>query len=113
MDEAERCHRVALLAYGNLLVRGTVPEVIAQARMSTWTVTGTGMTALAQALKGEPGVEQVVPFGGTIHVSGRDAAAIEATLARLCTPGQERARIPSGLEDVFIGLMDSAKDNYN
>jgi ABC-2 type transport system ATP-binding protein len=113
MDEAERCHRVALLAYGNLLVRGTVPEVIRLAAMTTWSVGGPGLSALSQALKGQPGVEQVVPFGGTIHVSGRDAPAIEAALARLCVPGQERTRIPSGLEDVFIGLMDSARDNYS
>ena len=29
MDEAERCHRLAYIAYGNLLARGTVDEVIA------------------------------------------------------------------------------------
>jgi len=113
MDEAERCHRVACLAYGNLLVRGTVGEVIAKAALTTWAVEGADLPRLAAALRGQPGVEQVVPFGSVIHVSGADAAAIEATLARACDASHRRTRIPSGLEDVFIGLMDRAKDNYS
>ena len=112
MDEAERCHRLACLAFGNLLVRGTVAEVVASANLTTWSVTGPGLSELAEALKGQPGVEQVVPFGSTIHVSGRDSALIESTLSRLCANGQERTRIESGLEDVFIALMDQATDNF-
>ena len=112
MDEAERCHRLACLAYGNMLVKGTVEEVIHASRLSTWSVAGAGLSALADALKGQPGIEQVVPFGSTIHVSGRDHAQLEASLSRCCGPGQERTRIDSGLEDVFIGLMDQARDNF-
>ena len=112
MDEAERCHRLACLAFGNLLVRGTVAEVVASANLTTWSVTGPGLSELAEALKGQPGVEQVVPFGSTIHVSGRDGALVESTLSRLCANGQERTRIESGLEDVFIALMDQATDNF-
>jgi ABC-2 type transport system ATP-binding protein len=33
MDEAERCHEIAYIAYGHLLVHGTVPEVIAQSHL--------------------------------------------------------------------------------
>jgi ABC-2 type transport system ATP-binding protein len=113
MDEAERCHRIACIAYGNMLVKGTVKEVIGSAGMATWRIAGADLARLAAALAGQPGVEQVVPFGNTIHVSGRDAAALEATLARACAGGQERARIESGLEDVFIGLMDQATDNFS
>jgi ABC-2 type transport system ATP-binding protein len=112
MDEAERCHRIACLAYGNMLVRGTVAEVIASAAMVTWRVEGPDLSRLAAALPGMPGVEQVVPFGNTIHVSGRDAGALEATLSRACDTAQRRERISAGLEDVFIGLMDSAHDNF-
>ena len=112
MDEAERCHRIACLAYGNLLVRGTVDDVIGSSGLATWTVTGPDLGTLAGSLRGQTGVEQVVPFGSTIHVSGSDAASLEATLARLCAPGQEFTRTASGLEDVFISLMDRAKDNF-
>ena len=112
MDEAERCHRIACLAYGSLLVRGTVSEVIASAGLETWCITGPGLSELAEALKGQDGVEQVVPFGSTIHVSGRETGRLESTLSRLCSAEQPRSRIESGLEDVFIALMDHAKDNF-
>jgi ABC-2 type transport system ATP-binding protein len=113
MDEAERCHRIACLAYGNLLVRGTVSEVIASAKLVTWAITGPGLRPLADALRGQPGIEQVVPFGTTLHVSGHDSALLEATIGRLCAKDQECRPISSGLEDVFIGLMDHVKDNFD
>jgi len=112
MDEAERCHRIACLAYGNLLVRGSVDDVVRSSGLATWSVTGPDLGALAEALHGQPGVEQVVPFGSTIRVSGGDAVALEATLSRLCAHGQKFTRTLSGLDDVFIGLMDRAKDNF-
>ena len=113
MDEAERCHRLAYIAYGNLLARGTVDEVVAGARLSTWEVSGARIAELAAQLRGRDGVEQVVPFGNALHVSGRDAAKLEAAIAPLRTePGRNWERIASGLEDVFISLMDSAEDNF-
>ena len=113
MDEAERCHRIACLAYGNILVRGTVAEVVASANLATWSVTGPELVRLAGALRGRPGVGQVVPFGNTLHVTGRDFASLEATIAGLRSPAHEWRRITPGLEDVFIGLMDQAKDNFD
>jgi ABC-2 type transport system ATP-binding protein len=113
MDEAERCHRIACLAFGNLLVKGTVAEVVENAKLCTWSVAGPGLGKLAEALRGQPGVEQVVPFGDTLHVSGHDAKALEDSIGRTCGPGQKFTPIPCGLEDVFIGLMDQAKDTYS
>jgi ABC-2 type transport system ATP-binding protein len=112
MDEAERCHRLAYLAYGNLLTRGTTAEVVAGARLITWSAGGPDLRELAAALLGRPGIEQVVPFGNTLHVSGHDAALIEAAIAAVRDPRHEWRRISSGLEDVFICLMDHAEDNF-
>src|SRR5271155_4305481 len=47
MDEAERCHRLAYLAYGNLLTRGTLAEVLNAAHLTTWMVTGPDLLSLA------------------------------------------------------------------
>src|SRR5476649_1794290 len=88
MDEAERCHRLAYLAYGNLLAQGTVDDVIAAGHLTTWIATGQGLAALAAALRGRDGVEQVVAFGNTLHVSGRDAAKLDAAIAAVRTPAQ-------------------------
>ncbi|HEX7655351.1 MAG TPA: ABC transporter ATP-binding protein, partial [Verrucomicrobiae bacterium] len=112
MDEASRCHRLAYIAYGNLLARGTVAEVIQTGGLTTWEVTGENLAGLAEKLRGRPGVEQVVAFGTTLHVSGRNAVALEASLAPYHQGGHHWNRIESGLEDVFISLMDTARDNF-
>src|SRR4051812_44168433 len=65
MDEAERCHEIAYIAYGVLLVHGTVDEVIAGAHLATYTVTasnGEGLKKLADEIEKLPGVDMVAPF---------------------------------------------------
>ncbi|KAB2649048.1 MAG: ABC transporter ATP-binding protein [Verrucomicrobia bacterium] len=112
MDEAERCHRLAYIAYGKLLAQGTTAEVIQSTRLTTWSVTGPDLVQLSQILRHKPGVEQVVAFGNTLHVSGRDSQLLESTLSALKTSSHQWAKIKSGLEDVFISLMDTSEDNY-
>ena len=112
MDEAERCHRLAYLAYGNLLARGTLEDVLAGAKLTTWSVSGPGLRELADSLRGRDGVEQVVAFGTTLHVSGRDARKLDAAIAAVRDPRHEWKQIGAGLEDVFISLMETAKDNF-
>ena len=113
MDEAERCHEIAYIAYGHLLAHGTVDEVIAKSALSTWTVTGDDLNGLASELAGQPGVDMVAPFGTSLHVSGRDKSALEATIApyRAKKGWQWQDSEPS-LEDVFIDLMTRSKDNF-
>src|SRR6188508_1994959 len=81
MDEAERCHEIAYIAYGHLLVHGTVPEVIAQSHLATYVVSGEGLGDLAATLEKTPGIDMVAPFGTSLHVSGRNEAALEAAVA--------------------------------
>src|SRR5712675_1199442 len=113
MDEAERCHEIAYIAYGHLLAHGTVAEVIASAHLTTYTVSGGDLVKLAAELTGREGVNMVEPFGTSLHVSGRDKAALEASIA----PYRDDKRWhwqPSepSLEDVFIELMNRSKDNF-
>ncbi len=113
MDEAERCHELAYIAYGRLLAKGTAAEVVAQSGLSTWSVTGEKLHDLARQLRPLPGVSMVVPFGTTLHISGTDAVVLENSLAAFRTRVDLHwIPIEPGLEDVFIGLMDRAKDNY-
>jgi ABC-2 type transport system ATP-binding protein len=112
MDEAERCHRLAYIAYGNLLANGTVAEVVRQAGLNTWLVRGPNLLNLAGQLRRLPGVKQAVAFGTALHVSGPDAAALEAAVNQFRNPEYEWEKTNSGLEDVFIHLMDTASDNF-
>ncbi len=114
MDEAERCHRIAYIAYGRLLARGTVDEVIAGAGLGTWEIGGPDLPRVAARLRALPGLEQVVAFGNTLHVSTRDRALAEASLAEAFRGGAHRCEeVTPGLEDVFISLMSSARDNFD
>ena len=113
MDEAARCHRLGYIAYGNLLAHGTVAEVVKTAGLTTWEVAGENLPALADKIRGLPGVEQVVAFGTTLHVSGRDAEKLRASVAPFMTEAQRWTKTESGLEDVFISLMETAKDNFS
>ena len=109
MDEAERCHKLAYIAYGKLLAQGTAEEVIASQALTTWEVTGADLPALAERLRGMPGVEQVAAFGDALHVTGANRDALEAALAPLMNEaGREWREVEPGLEDVFIHLMRDA-----
>jgi ABC-2 type transport system ATP-binding protein len=108
MDEAERCHRLAYILNGKLLAQGTVDEVVAHVHLTTWTVSGPHLLQLAAQLRDRPGVQQAVVFGGTLHVSGDDAAALERAIAPFRASPYEWRPVPSGLEDVFIHLMEHA-----
>jgi ABC-2 type transport system ATP-binding protein len=116
MDEAERCHEIAYIAYGVLLAHGTVAEVMADAHLVTFTVSAPDnetLSKLADELAATLGIDMVAPFGATLHVSGRDEAALEAAIAPFRDrPGLIWTRSAPSLEDVFIGLMSRAKDNY-
>ena len=116
MDEAERCHEIAYIAYGELLARGTVDEVIHASHLTTYIVSapnGAGLFELTSELTDRPGIDMVAPFGTSLHVSGRDEAALEAAIA----PYRKQKnlnwqRSEPSLEDVFIDLMGRARDNF-
>ena len=113
MDEAERCHEIAYIAYGDLLAQGTVDEVIAGSGLVTFTVSGPDPAVLAAQLEDKPGVDMVAPFGASVHVGGRDEAALEAAIAALKEQEELQVRRDEPtLEDVFIDLMGRSRDNF-
>ena len=114
MDEAERCHRLAYIAYGNLLAAGTVEELVHDAGLATWSVSpkdgDAAMHDLADKLKQLDDVDQVVAFGNTLHVSGRDADKLERAIRDYRTPEFGWTLIETSLEEVFIDLMQQSRD---
>jgi ABC-type multidrug transport system, ATPase component len=117
MDEAERCHAIAYLAYGKLMTQGTVDDVIARSGLVTYEVGGPDLGRIATGLHGKPGVEMVAAFGTSLHVSGTDAHALAQVLDEALRPwtGEPGLRVEQTeptLEDVFIHLMNRSTDNF-
>lgn len=107
MDEAERCHKLAYIAYGKLLVSGTTAEVIASQHLVAWEVTGPDVQHLVEALRHLPAIEQVTAFGNRLHVIGSNAEQLaQAIQPYRLQSGYQWHAIDAGLEDVFITLME-------
>jgi ABC-2 type transport system ATP-binding protein len=113
MDEAERCHRIVYIAYGKVVARGTVPEVIEASGLHTIVVRGGDAAALTRKLRHVEGVEQVAPFGTDLHVVGLDPALLHKNVrAAIAGSGATAAEDATSLEDVFIRLMNNSRDNF-
>jgi ABC-2 type transport system ATP-binding protein len=117
MDEAERCHDIAYIAYGRLIARGTTAELIDHSHLVTFRAEGRdadgeGADRLSTELAGKPGVEMAAPFGSALHVSGTDRAALEAAIAPYRKPPLTWSEVRPTIEDVFIHLMGQAEDNF-
>jgi ABC-2 type transport system ATP-binding protein len=112
MDEAERCQRIAYLAWGRLLLEGSVEEVVEGSGLVTWQVSGPDLAALRTELRSKPGVDMVASFGTALHVTGTDKAKLEAAIV----PYRNDSRYdwepaePS-LEDVFIHTLANRTDD--
>lgn len=127
MDEAERCHALAYIAYGKLLAHGSAEQLIAQAGLSTCEIGGAAPATLhriAAALPAQDGIRSVAWFGAALHVSAASAPQLDAAVERAVqtalktalepwqTSGVRIASVPTTLEDVFIALMDGGRDPF-
>jgi drug efflux transport system ATP-binding protein len=112
MDEAERCHRVALMHAGRLLALDTVPrlkrvfprDAVVEIRCPR---PAQAMAVLARA----PDVGEVALFGDVLHAVLAEGTGREAIAGRLETAGYGPVRIepiPASLEDVFIHVIGQA-----
>jgi ABC-2 type transport system ATP-binding protein len=114
MDEAERCHRIAYISYGRLIAVGTVDDVVQGSNLVTLVVSGPNPGSLVDRISRLDGVEQVAPFGATLHVVGTDLERIGRALAPIAgMPGYAVTTGQTSLEDVFIKFMGDARDNMD
>ncbi|WP_102868526.1 ABC transporter ATP-binding protein [Pseudovibrio exalbescens] len=112
MDEAERCHRISYISYGKMIAAGTIADVIRDSGLITYLVHGTNLDDVPGLLQAHPGVEQIAPFGASLHVVGSDRAALQDALKVL--EGRDSISVVPGetsLEDVFIKFMATSTDN--
>ena len=105
MDEAERCHRLAILDRGALVADGAPAQLAAALEGRTLLVHAGDPRAAHRALAGAPGVLSVAQIGNTLRVLADDRGAdADALRTRLRDAGLEAevAAIAPNLEDVFV-----------
>jgi ABC-2 type transport system ATP-binding protein len=110
MDEAERCHRLAYLAEGEIVVTGRVQDVITSTRLLTYLISGDLRASILSELKALPGAIQAAWFGQHFHVSTYDKTLILKGLEALKkSHAIHFEEIPSSLEDAFIALSQGLR----
>jgi len=113
MDEAERCHDIGYILYGELIARGTAREIIDRSGLVTFNGEGPDVGHLVEGLERQDGVLSASAFGSAVHVSGTDRAALERAIAPHRRPPFTWSEVSPSLEDVFIQLMGrKADDRY-
>lgn len=113
MDEAERCHQLAYIAYGSLLASGTADEIISQQQLQTWELSGGNIQGITEQLRALPGAEQVANFGNTLHVSSQQGSSLQLALEQFAAEKSLKiSKVSPSLEDTFIHLMSNNEDPY-
>ena len=105
MDEAERCHRIAILDSGRLVADGTPGELTSALVGRTLEVHAAQPRRAQQALVGLPGVLSVAQIGNSLRVlteANGDADARIAQALRNAGLQAEVAPAQPNLEDVFV-----------
>jgi len=105
MDEAERCHRLAILDRGVLVADGSPAELTAALEGRTLEVHAAQPRQAQRALAGMPGVLSVAQIGNTLRVlldTGEDAQARLQQALREAGQTADVARSDPNLEDVFV-----------
>jgi ABC-2 type transport system ATP-binding protein len=113
LDEAERCHRVALIHAGKLAALGSPQEVKTTfSGRSIVEVRGADPLGLMHALDRLPDVETTSLFGTSVHAVLRqpttDTGPLTAALAAAGHDVQSIAVVPPSLEDVFLDVVEQA-----
>ena len=107
MDEATRCHRVAMIDRGHILATDTPARLVAGLGENLFDAVATDMFALLTRLREIPGVIDCYTFGATLHVVAADGFSPEAACRELAAGGIADAKIyPANgtIEDLFIKL---------
>ena len=113
MDEAEYCHRVALINRGRLIALGTPLELRQHALGGELlAIEGNSIGDAMEQIKQAPGVLDLAIFGSALHALV-DQAAVRAPelLELLTTTGRANVRvhrIEPSLEDSFVHLVSAS-----
>jgi ABC-2 type transport system ATP-binding protein len=112
MDEAEYCHRLALMYRGKVIALGAPAELKHELDAHhILNLETSDLLASLKALEGEPGMRDVAVFGGGLHVTVEDEAAgmarVRQVLAERGVEVRDLQPIEPSMEDVFVALIEA------
>lgn len=105
MDEAERCHRLAILDYGKIVADGSPHELCAKLPGEVFLIECERAREAQAVLAGEPGIVAMAQIGAQLRVLTEQRDAIRDRLeARLRKAGIDAKlqQVTPNLEDVFV-----------
>ncbi|WP_392538040.1 ABC transporter ATP-binding protein [Legionella sp. 227] len=109
LDEVDKCDKIAYMCYGRTLMSGTIEEILNSVNLATWSIKGKNIAMLAHQLEATDGVDQVLRFHNTLHVSSKNqeelAQAIQPYISNKFFHGE---LVDTTLEDVFVWLSTFA-----
>ena len=119
MDEAERCHRLAILDHGALVADGTPAELTGRLAGRTFVVEADDPRRAQRALADVPGVLGVAQVGNALRVLTGEAAAQDGSTAGVAQRLQDAiakagqparvAAAAANLEDVFVAATRTGR----
>jgi ABC-2 type transport system ATP-binding protein len=104
MDEAEHCHRLAMISSGKMLAEGRPETLRSSIPGRFFELAANDLAAALQAAKLLPGVRDAWIAGTQLRLSTDEN--LEAY--NLESIGQEVRRVPATLEDAFVALSKQA-----
>jgi ABC-2 type transport system ATP-binding protein len=112
MDEAEYCHRIALMYGGRVIALGSPAELKTSLGVGhLLNLETSDVLASMTALEGKPGVLDIAVFGGGLHLKvADDAAAIPVIRGALDAAGIKIVKLEAitpSMEDVFVSLIEA------
>ena len=112
MDEAEYCHRLALMYRGKIIALGAPEELkSAMQSQSLMNLESSDPLGSMRALEKEPGIMDVAVFGSGLHVTVADPAEatrrISQALAAVGIRIHSLEVISPAMEDVFVARIEA------
>jgi ABC-2 type transport system ATP-binding protein len=111
MDEAEYCHRIALMYGGRMIALGSPAELkLSLGEGHLLNLVTSDLLGSMTALDGQPGIQDVAVFGGGLHVRVDNAKQAEPVIRGVLAAAKIRIGliepIPPSMEDVFVSLIE-------
>jgi ABC-2 type transport system ATP-binding protein len=117
LDEAERCHRVALMHQGKLLFADTPANLKAKLHKDVLSVASAEPRRLRSALELAEGISSLVLTGDGAHVvvdnAARRTAEFKARLSKAGVPFDSIQQVTPSIEDLFVDAVSGEAAHHD